>query len=431
MPRDDPGRGSLNRVQTPGTTVEETMRPTVGVAVAALLLLLPHPVASATPATPATPVTLTAASAVAAPVAETAAARERVGTLERVDAAVRYGSAERSVTLHYPGASYVKVHLSLLVLLPGDYVTVSDPSGAEVHRYDAAALPGLGAMVSGGQWAMSITGDTAVVALHSRHELTGGRPMAGFGAAIDRVARGYAADETPAGQPTARPRQESICGVDDSKDAVCYEDTEPTIYRNSKAVVRLLTNGVELCTGFRVGPDNRLMTNHHCVATAQQARSTEVWFNYQCATCQGWAVFRPTKVWADRVLVTDSTLDVTLFTVDDFSAVQRYGYLELDPHPTRAGDALYIPQHPRGLPARVALSSDLDDGGACQVVDAAAHGYGRHTDVTYYCDTDGGSSGAPVLSRDSHRVVALHHLGGCPNSGVRMDLIYPHVAAYL
>jgi hypothetical protein len=47
----------------------------------------------------------------------------------------------------------------------------------------------------------------------------------------------------------------------------------------------------------------------------------------------------------------------------------------------------------------------------------------RRTDVSYYCDTAGGSSGSPVLSRKTGKVVALHHFGGCPNSGVRADLL--------
>jgi len=28
-------------------------------------------------------------------------------------------------------------------------------------------------------------------------------------------------------------------------------------------------------------------------------------------------------------------------------------------------------------------------------------------------------------------VIALHHFGGCPNSGVRIDLIYRQIAALL
>jgi hypothetical protein len=47
--------------------------------------------------------------------------RERVGTVERVDAVLGYLDADRSATFRYPGAEYVKVHLSRSVLLPGDY----------------------------------------------------------------------------------------------------------------------------------------------------------------------------------------------------------------------------------------------------------------------------------------------------------------------
>jgi V8-like Glu-specific endopeptidase len=65
------------------------------------------------------------------------------------------------------------------------------------------------------------------------------------------------------------------------------------------------------------------------------------------------------------------------------------------------------------------------------VNDPAADGYAANTDVAYYCDTEGGSSGSPVLARSTNKVVALHHFGGCPNSGVRIDLIYAQVRKLL
>jgi lysyl endopeptidase len=336
--------------------------------------------------------------------------RERVGTVEPVRAVLGYLDGDRSTTFRYPDAEYVKVHLARLALLPGDYLTVADSTGREVHR------------ITGSGWATSVTGDTAVVTLHSR-----GLPLdvAGLGVTVDKVARGFRPDEAPS------PREESVCGGDESRDAVCYRSSHPAIYQNTKPVARLLIDGVELCTAFRVGPTNRLLTNHHCVENSQQARRTEVWFNYQCAECDGWAVFRPTKVRADRVLDTDQTLDYTLFTVDEFDQIERFGYLELDPRSTQAGEELYVPQHPRGQPARVALRSDQDLGGSCAVSEPRVHGYGWYSDLSYYCDTDGGSSGSPVLSRRSHRVIALHHFGGCPNSGVRMELIHPRIANLL
>jgi trypsin-like peptidase len=339
-------------------------------------------------------------------------APQRVGTIEPVTAVLDYLEGGRPVTFRYPGAGYVKVHLGRLVLLPGDYLTVSDPAGEEVHR------------VTESGWATSVTGDTAVVRLH-RTLL--GRPLdlAGLGATVDQVARGFVPGERTS------PREESVCGGDESRDAVCYKSSQPEVYRNTKAVVRLLIEGVELCTAFRVGPNNRLLTNHHCIESSRQARRTEVWFDYQCAECGGWAVFRPAKVRGDRVLDTDQTLDYTLFTVDDFDSIERFGYLQLDPRPARAGEEVYVPQHPRGSPTRVAIRSDQDRSGDCGIAEPRAHGYGWYTDLTYYCDTDGGSSGSPVLSRSSHRVIGLHHFGGCPNAGVRIELIEPRIAELL
>jgi hypothetical protein len=348
-------------------------------------------------------------------------APERVGTVEQVDRVLDYLAPDQEVTFRYPGADYVKLHLSRLLLLPGDHLTVSGPAGEEVQRLERG-------------WAMSVTGDTAVMRLHrGQADPAPSSPAlstlgAGLGVTVDKVAHGL----TPAEEsPVPDGREESICGRDDSRDAVCYRSSNPTIYRNTKPVARLLIDGVELCSAFRVGPRNRLLTNRHCLESSRQAQRTEVWFNYQCVECGGWAVFRPTKVRGARVLDTDRTLDYTLFSVDDFRAVERFGYLELDPEPTTAGVEVYIPQHPRGLPGRVALGSDTDRGSRCGIVDTRAHGYGWFTDVTYYCDTDGGSSGSPVLSRSSHRVIALHHFGGCPNSGVRMDLIHDRIAPAL
>jgi len=38
--------------------------------------------------------------------------------------------------------------------------------------------------------------------------------------------------------------------------------------------------------------------------------------------------------------------------------------------------------------------------------------------VGYNADTQGGSSGSPVLSATDNAVVALHHCGGCQNVAV-------------
>lgn len=342
------------------------------------------------------------------------------GHVEQVNSKVGYLDGQSQATFRYPGAEYVKVHFASVVLLPGDYLTVSDALGNESYR---VTQPG---------WAMSITGDTARVALHRTGLLNS--LVAQLGVTIDKVSRGFTTAErsAKAAESKARKgREESICGNDDKADAVCYKSTNPVIYARSKAVARLLIGGTELCTGFRVSAGNRLLTNHHCVGSAEEASDTEVWFNYQCAQCRGYEVFRPTKVWLSQVIATDQTLDYTLFSVTDFDKVQKFGYLELDLRRPGKGEQLYIPQHPTGAPAMVAMSSDADRAGNCAVVDDSYDGYATDTDVSYYCDTEGGSSGSPVLSRDTNKVVALHHFGGCPNSGVRMERIFAQVQSLL
>jgi hypothetical protein len=282
---------------------------------------------------------------------------------------------------------------------------------------------------------MSVTGDTAVVTLHTLADPGGSPPL---GVRVDRVARGFAPGEAPESAvegpgpgPGPSGREESICGRTDSRDAACFRARHPAAYRSAAAVARLLIDGTQLCTAFRVGPANRLLTNNHCLDSTREARRTEVWFGYQCVECGSRAVFRPTKVRADEVLATDEVLDFTLFTVEDLDRVERYGYLELETGQPAAGERIYIPQHPGGAPTRIAMRSDSDRGGACTVGRSGVHGYGWYTDVSYYCDTEAGSSGSPVLSRETHRVIALHHLGGSPNTGVRMDLIHPKSAPLL
>jgi lysyl endopeptidase len=269
-----------------------------------------------------------------------------------------------------------------------------------------------------------------------------------FGVVMDKVARGFTPAERAKQHDTdvaARDkaikeittaeggdaRTETVCGSNDSVDATCYKSSDPVAYKASKAVARLLINGTTLCTAWRIGPTDRLLTDHHCFSTLAETRNTEAWFNYECAACGGYATLATTKVWGDHIFATDANLDFTLFSVHDFSYVKPFGYLTIDTGKVAAGTELYIPQHPEGDPTEIAMASDQDHAGDCQVDDPTADGFIANSDVSYYCDTEGGSSGSPVISRVTNKVIALHHLGGCPNSGVRISLIYPKIKKYL
>jgi lysyl endopeptidase len=359
---------------------------------------------------------------------DTAEQPQQVGTVESVGKVLDGLGAKRSMTLKYPGASYLKVHFDRLLLLPGDALTVADPSGQESQRITDGAA----------QWAMSVTGDTAVVTLipATPDPLALRQRLTGLTASVDKVARGFSASELASRRVAVpknhTPKPESICGgVDDKRDAVCYRSSDPVAYNRSKAVARLLIDGTELCSGWRVGPNDRMLTNHHCLADSATAQNTEVWFNYECAVCGGFDVLRSTKVLGDQVLATDQTLDYTLFTVQDFNKLDRFGYLDLDVRQPSRGEELYIPQHPGGDPTMMAIDPPGTRGGNCSVADPAYDGYAHGTDVAYYCDTEGGSSGSPVISRETNNVIALHHFGGCPNSGVRVDLLYAQIGRLL
>ncbi|MFB9659237.1 trypsin-like serine peptidase [Glycomyces mayteni] len=344
-----------------------------------------------------------------------------VGEVEALTESLTYADAQDAVTVSGPDAGYVKVHFERLLLDDGDYVTVSSPDGAESYRYEESLVD---------TWATSITGDTAIVELHRAESSPASDAL---GVLIDRAAYGFASDVVDAlvaEQADAARPEESVCSGDEKKSSACYRSSYPEVVEHAEPVARLLIDGTVLCTAFRVGEDNRMLTNHHCFTETWEAQQTEVWFGYDCVACGADAANIPVKVSGQQVLKTSKPLDYTLFTVDNFSRIDQFGYLELADEPAKAGEAIYIPQHPAGRPTEIAMESSVD-GGNCVVKNAVYDGYVAGSDVSYYCDTEFGSSGSPVISRDTHEVVALHHFGGCPNSGVNAQLIKAEIGHLL
>ncbi|MCC3762704.1 serine protease [Glycomyces sp. TRM65418] len=336
-----------------------------------------------------------------------------VGQVEELTESLTYADGADTVKVSGPDAGYVKVHFERLLLNAGDYVTVSSPDGSESYRYEESMVD---------RWATSITGDTAIVELHRGDDAP---VSAALGAVIDKAAYGFAPDvvDDLVAERTDRSRpEESICQGDEKRPSACYRTSYPEVVDRSEPVARLLIDGTVLCTAFRVGEANRLLTNNHCFKETWEAQQTEVWFGYDCVACGTTLANAPVKVTGAQVLATSKSLDYTLFTVDDFDRIERFGHLELAKGAARRGEAIYIPQHPAGRPTEIAMDSAVD-GGNCVVKQAVYDGYVAGSDIAYYCDTEFGSSGSPVLSRDTHEVIALHHFGGCPNSGVNAQLI--------
>lgn len=357
------------------------------------------------------------------------------------DIAITYDNPDswRQV-IRYPDAQHIKVHFDTLDLYPGDTLTVSDPEGKLVHTY-----PGSGTTTDGlkGFYALSIVGEAAVIELHTNASAKAAKHF--DGAIIDKFVRGYPQWEIDEVNYGAAGIQ-STCGALDRTDASCFADSHPTEYATSEAVARLtFNNGAAQCTAWRVTAGNFVLTNEHCVSSQSALDGMELWFDYERETCGG-DVNTPVIVANGDFLIDDVNLDFALFTIDEaaFPSIEQFGYLELDPRMTTAGEEIYIPQHGAGNPREFGVFSDVNTPQTCQIDLALADGFFDDSDVGYLCDTIGGSSGSPVLSRETNRVVALHHFGNgsapnCSvtdtgtslNRGVRIELIYPLIQDYI
>ncbi len=341
----------------------------------------------------------------------------RIGEEKAADVAIE-GKATGHV-IHEPGATYIKVHFSTADLGPGEYLTVANPAKTEVHTYHAIPQPGDADYTVHGRKgfaALSIDGDTAVVTRH------------GTGAVhIDGYWRGYTPAEIDAHNPGLR----SVCSTDARRDVICYQSSHPTEYARSRAVAKLLIGGGGSCTTWRIGNTNRMLTNKHCFSTQAVVSASEMQFNYQCATCGGGNPGAGTKVSGSQLLRvsagSSSQLDYTLYSVNNFTAIQGFGTLYLETRAATNGERIYIPGHGDGSAKRLSIYDNTQGGTNCTVRSGNYNSY----NMSYSCDTSGGNSGSPVLSAN-HRVLALHHLGGCPNNqGAKAHLIYAEISSLI
>jgi PKD repeat protein len=351
------------------------------------------------------------------------------------------GTFQRVHRVRAPGSSFIKLHFSRFVLPEGVTVLVHNASATETYRYSAQKRDPMtidGAAGDDGFTsfsAMSISGDEAIVSIFGRidrfdpsiHRLEidsyiQGSALPGADGPLSSVSESKSAFSDSI--------VESTCGVNERYDAVCYRDSDPALYDRSKPVVVIITSKGKVCTGWRVGENNHLFTAEHCLGSQEDLDGAEIWFNYRATSCGGAATTSEVKVTGGELLASNHTYDYSLFTVNDFSSVSQFGYLGLDVRNGSLGEGIFIPQHGLGQPKQLAVESDMNPGGRCQIDDADHYGYESGSDIGYFCDTTTSSSGSPVISSETGKVIALHHLGGCFNSGTKIAKIWPQVSSY-
>lgn len=150
-------------------------------------------------------------------------------------------------------------------------------------------------------------------------------------------------------------------------------------------------------TAFRIGP-RALLTNHHVLHDWQhdgrRARAVQAEFRYEVDNAG--ALRKPIVIRCDAAsIIGDREHDFAVITTvdplpDDVPIVPLHRAATVE-----ADDRVYIIQHPRGLPKKIALHHNLVR-------------YADDDVVQYWTDTEAGSSGSPVFDK-YWRVVALHH----------------------
>lgn len=164
---------------------------------------------------------------------------------------------------------------------------------------------------------------------------------------------------------------------------------------------------VGFCTGFLLSP-SLFMTNHHCTHDKNGAQKNLENFRVHFDYYDGMRLVDRWKSAQYRfagMLVADKRLDYALLALHP-KASPELGYLKIDvasEAKKRVGSVKII-QHPEGRPKEIVReNSDV---------------VGRYQDFVHYeADTEGGSSGSPVIAVDSGKVIALHRAGRLNKAG--------------
>jgi hypothetical protein len=205
---------------------------------------------------------------------------------------------------------------------------------------------------------------------------------------------------------------------------------DPEKFRHSKAVGKIVNKRTgSTGTAFRIGSGNRVMTNAH-VLSSGNPRDYRIEFTDDHG--------RVTSVDGDRLLAFSTrpgqrnprpeirnrpNLDFALFTIapSQFESVKRFGHLELDVEGAKPGQRMYIPQYSvietptdTQTPKTIVISDDFQGPGQSSRIDRVyrdsdVDAWYHNQTVQFTADTKPGSSGSPVISSDSHKVVALNN----------------------
>ena len=292
-----------------------------------------------------------------------------------------------SRTFVEPGTSAVSVYIRQLDLDSDDYLVVEN--GEQELLFTAGTTPGF--------WTEPLAGSSLKISLYATGRSTGG------GVLIDA----YRVSTTP--DPTMSIYQRN--------DMTPIADAPDELYAVRGPVARVYMQGVGYCTGFMLSP-SLMMTNNHCVSSQATCDRTVAQFNYEVG--EDGLPTQMDEVQCAQMVETDYGLDFTVIRLEGAPG-DTWGFYDLVNATPTSGSQGSVIQHPSGQRKQASFAPN------CTLLGVAA-GNEPDSDFKHQCDTEGGSSGSPMLD-ESLGVIGLHHFGGAgknprsTNQAVRMDKI--------
>lgn len=279
------------------------------------------------------------------------------------------------------------------------------------------------------------------------------------------------------GRRMVRTRKATVCGEDNRENAVCLKPSDyvppgpeasvvmppSTEYEASRAVARLVIGSNKACTGFLVSDKSRLLiTNRHCIkkngmSLEERTLDVETEFMAERGSCDAewdqamWGKSHPDYVHCQKgsaeLLMSHYKLDFAIMKLNESMCVDKdgnnavganitltglFGYIPVLNSADEAGESVqedeiaYISQHPRAYPKVVAHKTDSSSPGSTSMPHCSIESLSETSCISnsapkslgYSCDTQGGSSGSPViLPGRGHKAVGLHSCGGGSSCG--------------
>mmetsp|Transcript_70893 Transcript_70893/g.136762 ORF Transcript_70893/g.136762 Transcript_70893/m.136762 type:complete len:479 (+) Transcript_70893:33-1469(+) len=209
------------------------------------------------------------------------------------------------------------------------------------------------------------------------------------------------------------PGKQSICGAgEEILDVDCLKPSNMALQISQSKATLMMGLGctawiVKLPTGSQGA---RVLTAGHCGRNDPETFYFD--YNTPCGRKDSHAV-RGARCQGSRLAREETDDDYTLYELDP--ACQHVAGITpflLDVGEPQRDEGMYLIGHPNRRPKKISFQEVHDDGHHCEVRSFFMRS-SRSKRVRYYCDTQGGNSGSPVISSRTGYAFAIHSHGGC------------------